>query len=685
VVTVEVSPALVTLRTGDTQNFRAAVTGAADPSVTWAVNGVTGGNASAGTISATGLYTTPATLPSPNNVKITATSVADTTKSSSATATLLNPIAVVNFINPPELSPNAAFSLSVIGSKFVSGAQVMFGAAALATTFVDSSHLTATGTAQDPGVITVTVVNPQPDGAPSAAQSIAVAIVNSRAAVRLLDQSTFGASDAQLVEVEAKGMENFLATQFQASASIYPDPDPSLNDVSSVQAVFFQNAVNPAVNSDQLRQRTVFCLSQIWVVSGNTVNQPKFYTPYLRVLAADAFANYRTLMEDVTLNPGMGIYLNMADNAKPNPAAGTHANENYARELLQLFTLGPNLLNPDGTPVLQPDGSFVPTYHQQDIQALARAFTGWTFPGPPLDCANQVYNNSSNPLAGVGPMPACDNNHDVDPKTVLGTTLPGGQPAQKDLDAALDIIFHHPNLPPFIGQRFIRYFVTSNPSPAYVTRVASAFAAGSFNSNGATFGSGQRGDMQALIAAVLLDPEARRGDIPATENPLDGHLREPVLLIANVLRAFHGTTDGQNLGWVAGYLGETLFYAPSVFNFYAPTFKIPLTQPSLFGPEFQIYTTASSLNRVNIVEALIFSPSSVGPGTQDDLSDIAALGDPNMMLDALNLRLLHGTMSDPMRASILTAVKAVDSGNPLARAQTAAYLIVSSSHYQVQR
>jgi len=191
--------------------------------------------------------------------------------------------------------------------------------------------------------------------------------------------------------------------------------------------------------------------------------------------------------------------------------------------------------------------------------------------------------------------------------------------------------------------------------------------------------------MQALIAAVLLDPEARRGDDPAAENALDGHLREPVLLIANVLRALNAKTDGQNLGGVAGYLGQSPFYAPSVFNFYAPTFRIPLTQPALFGPEFQIFTTVNSLNRANVVEALIFNTASVAAGTQIDLSSIAALGDPNAMLDALNLRLLHGSMSGQMRASILTAVNAVDSGNALARAQTAAYLILSSSQYQVQR
>jgi hypothetical protein len=262
-------------------------------------------------------------------------------------------------------------------------------------------------------------------------------------------------------------------------------------------------------------------------------------------------------------------------------------------------------------------------------------------------------------------MVACDNNHDVGAKTILGTALPANQTSQQDLDGALNIVFNHPNLPPFVAQRFIRNFVTSNPSPAYVTRVANAFANGTFSSHGTNFGSGQRGDMQALIAAVLLDPEARRGDSSATENPLDGHLREPVLLVTNVLRALNATSDGQNLQYAAGSVNQFLFYSGSVFNFYPPLATIPLTQPPLFGPEFTLYNTASTLSRVNTIAALS--------------------NDPPTMVEALNQQLLRGTMSAPMRTAILNAVNAVPPGNPLAQAQTAAYLIMSSSQYQVQR
>jgi uncharacterized protein (DUF1800 family) len=694
-ITVNVTPATATVRTGDSQQFNASVNGTANQSVNWSVNGTAGGDSTNGTISVAGLYTPPAQVPAQNKILVTATSVADSSANQSANVTLANPIALVSFVYPPTLVSGAPINISVIGSKFLSGAQVLLGTTPLTPTFVNSSHLMATATAAPaaPGVLNLTVVNPMPDGTPSSAVSVPVTIVNQRAAVRFLEQSTFGPNDAQLASVETGGMENFLTAQFQAPTSDvnYPIPPPGMNTLDLLYPVFFQNALNAQASSDQLRQRIMFVLNQIWVVSNNKVGQPEFYVPYLRVLTGDAFSNYRTLMEDVTLNPAMGRYLDMLNNAKP--ANGAHANENYAREFMQLFTIGPNLLNADGTPQLQ-NGAFVPTYTQTDIQQLALAFTGWTY-APSTNCT-QYPNYNSN---GSSPMAPCDVYHDQTAKTLLGSNqgLGAGQTAVQDLKGALDIIFSHPNLPPFVARRFIQHLVTSNPSPLYVTRVANAFKNGSFTSNGVNFGvAGDRGNMQALIAAVLLDPEARRGDLPATENPVDGHLREPVLFLTNVIRAFHGTTDatntivyfGQDMG------GEFLFNSGSVFNFFSPLYNIPdadfTTPPAspLSGPEFQLFTSASSLARVNDIENVMFSPV-FSNSTQIDLSAYAAIAgndnDLGTMVDAMSLQLLHGTMSAPMRTAILTAVSAVSSGDPLGRARTAAYLIVSSSQYQIQR
>jgi uncharacterized protein (DUF1800 family) len=539
-----------------------------------------------------------------------------------------------------------------------------------------------------------------PDGAPSAAMAVPVTVVNQRAAVRFLEQSTFGPNDAQLAAVDTGGMESFLTAQFQAPTSDvnYPIPPLGMNDVHVLFPVFFQNALDAQAGSDQLRQRVMFALNQIWVVSNNKVGQPEFYVPYLRVLTGDAFGSYRNLMEDVTLNPAMGIYLDMVNNAKPDLANGIHANENYAREFMQLFTIGPNLLNSDGTPQIQ-SGAFVPTYAQADIQALARAFTGWTYaPVAPATSCAQYPNYTRN---GGSPMVPCDAYHDTNPKTLFANTpfqvvLPQNQTAQQDLKGALDTIFNHPNLPPFVGRRMIQHFVTSNPSPTYVTNVANAFANGTFTSNGTTFGDGKRGNMQALLAAVLLDPEARRGDVLATENPVDGHLREPVLFLTNVIRAFHGTTDATNtivyFGLDMG--GEFLFNSGSVFNFFSPLYNIPAadftTPPAspLSGPEFQIFTSASSLARVNDIENVMFSPV-FSNSTQIDLSAYAAIAghdnDLGTMVDAMNLQLLHGTMSAQMRTAVLSAVSALPNSDPMDRARTAAYLIVSSSQYQIQR
>jgi uncharacterized protein (DUF1800 family) len=293
-------------------------------------------------------------------------------------------------------------------------------------------------------------------------------------------------------------------------------------------------------------------------------------------------------------------------------------------------------------------------------------------------------------------MVPCDAYHDIAVKTILGVTLNAGQTTQVDLKGALDTIFMHPNLPPFVARRMIQHLVTSNPSPLYVTNVANVFKNGTFTSKGVTFGDGTRGNMQALIAAVLLDPEARRGDDPATENPVDGHLREPVLFLTNVIRAFHGTTDANNtivyFGLDMG--GEFLFNSGSVFNFFSPLYDIPaadfMTPPAspVSGPEFEIFTSASSLTRVNDIESVLFSPT-FSNSTQIDLSAYAAIAgndsDLGTMVDAMNLQLLHGTMIGPMRAAILTAVSAVPSSDPMGRARTAAYLIASSSQYQVQR
>ena len=303
------------------------------------------------------------------------------------------------------------------------------------------------------------------------------------------------------------------------------------------------------------------------------------------------------------------------------------------------------------------------------------AYTGWTYPTAPG--ATMVKHN---PQYWIGPMVALDSNHDVTAKQLLtysgaanGGLLPAGQTSLADLDGALDNIFNHPNLPPFVSEQLIQHLVTSNPSPAYIQRVATVFA---------NNGHGVRGDMAAVVTAILMDPEARRGDSPTTANVGDGHLREPIFFIAGLLRAFNGVTDGTNLTSNGGTMGETALNPGSVFSFYSPSFQIPGT--TLLGPEFQILTTATSLSRFNWVNSLVFN--TVGSTTTVDFSPYSAqAANPTAMLASLNTLFMHGTMTTDVQNSILTAMAAVPAGanQALTQAKTAIYLMATSSQYQV--
>jgi uncharacterized protein (DUF1800 family) len=677
VISVTVTPASSSVRAGSAQAFTATVTGTTNTSVTWEVNSIAGGNSTIGTIDASGNYLAPAAVPTPNSVSIEAISVASSTSSGSSAVTLMNPLPVVSGASPNSIAVGA-FSLAVTGTGFVNGSQVMFGGAAMTTTFVSSTQLTATGTAtaSQVGSISVTVDNPNPGAANSttsaSVQVTAAIAATSAAAVRFLEQSTFGPTSALIAQVQSSGFTPFLMGQFSATASTFPDPASTVTSITPTAQVFFTNAMS---NPDQLRQRVAFALSQIFVTSNVTVS-PQGMAPYLRTLSTDAFTNYRTIMQDVTLSPAMGLYLNMVNNDKPNTTNGTHANENYARELMQLFTLGLNLINEDGSLQLDANGNPIPTYTQAQVTAFANAYTGWTYPTMPG--STLVIHN---PQYFLGPMELFASNHNTGAKILLeGTTLPAGQTGTADLQGALDNIFNHPNMPPFVSALLIQHLVTSNPSPAYIKRVADVFQAGTFQG----IGSGTRGDMQAVIAAILLDPEARRGDDPSTTVSTDGHLREPILYITNLLRAFGATTDGLQPVNFATNMGESPMRSGSVFNFFPPNYIIPGT--TTLGPEFDLQTTAITLVRINFVNSMVFS--TLGSGTTVSFTTYTNMAsNPSAMIDALNALMLHGTLSTAAKTAILTAVNAVPAGTNqnLQRAETAIYLIASSSQYQVER
>ena len=684
-VAVSVSPATASVHGADTQQFTATVTNSTNTAVTWSVNGIAGGDDTVGRINASGLYTAPLTPPAPNTLTVSATSAAAATATGNSAVTLLAPIPVVTSMSPTVVG-TGNIVVTVSGSKFITNAQIVFGGAALATTLVSQNTVmasTTVTTAQaQAGTIAVYVRNVSPTVEVSnttSIRSMAGNQVSAFAASRFLSQATFGPTFDQITQIQQIGFENFLQDQFQAPVSTYSDPGPldDLSDPSTLQRQFFTNAL---FMPDQLRQRTSFALHKIWAVSWVVVDRWDAFAGYLRMHQNHAFTNYRTIMENVTKDPAMGAYQDIANNDKANPTTGVSCNENYGRELMQLFTIGIWQLNQDGTLKRDAQNNPIPTYDQTVVENNACALTGWTYRNAP-----GRNSNWPRPQYFGGPLEAVESHHDLNAKTLLnGFTLPAGQTTQQDLTGTLDNLFTYANMPPHVSRLFIQQFVTSNPSPAYIKRIADVFVAGSFTSNGVTFGSGQRGDMKALVAAVLLDPEARLADDPTRGTADEGKLREPVLFLTALLRVVGARSDGSRPISDATNMSQRLLYPPTVFSYFSPDNMI--SGSSLLGPEFQLHNTATAFPRANFLNS--FAYGSLGSGTTVDLTPFANIaGNIPQLLDSLNLVLLNGRMSTQMRTSITTALNAIPAGTSqnLNRARAAIYLIGTSSQFSVQR
>ncbi len=517
-------------------------------------------------------------------------------------------------------------------------------------------------------------------------------------AARLLDQATFGVTASDLAHVQSIGIDAYIDEQLAYAPTQYTGyaytphtapagcvgdgsnpPDASSlcarNQYSpfQVQRDFFTHALG---NPDQLRQRVAFALSQIMVVSSVEIYEAYGLANYQNVLLKDALGNYRTLLQDVTLSPTMGHYLDMANSDETNPQNGTVPNQNYAREVLQLFSIGLVELNPDGTQQLDATGAPIPTFDGTTIEGFASVFTGWTY--PPLPSANSQW---TNPINFDGTMVAFPDHHQPGTKALLnGYTVPANQTPAQDLANALDNIFNHPNVGPFIGAQLIRHLVTSNPSPAYVGRIAAVFA---------NNGKGVRGDLSAVVRAILTDPEAR-GAAPATN--AFGHLREPALFITSVLRSLGGQSDGVLLRNASAAMGQPIFSPDTVFSFFPPSYQIPGTQT--VAPEFGIDNAATALARANFVNTVIMQvgaapdPTVAGStGTTINLTPFAGAANNAALVSQLNQTLLHGSLPSDAGNIILVAANsaAADSTDPLAAARAATYLILTSAQYQVER
>lgn len=461
------------------------------------------------------------------------------------------------------------------------------------------------------------------------------------AAARLLEQATFGPTAADIALVKSLGATAWINQQIAMAATpIVP------GDAGSVDPVRQRWFVAMATAPDQLRQRMIFALSQIMVVSSNKNPYANEITPWLKTLDKHAFGKFGDLLREMTINPAMGKYLALGHSKAPSP------NEDFAREVMQLFTIGLHELNMDGSFKLDGAGKRIPTYNQTTISEMARALSGWGF-------ANS-YEDMSAPLV------ARESYHDKGAKTIVrGIQLPAGQTAQQDMNAVMTALLQHPNLAPFISVRLIRHFVTSNPSPAYIQRVATVF-------------KNTDGDLAAVVKAILLDTEARL-DQPATNS---GHLKDPMLHTLSLVRALGGkVVDPKNILWDYFLMGERLAQAPSVFSFYSPLTALP-DNPGFVGPEFQIYSGSHAVRRANFVLALLNGEMS-GSMTIDITPYVTAAKDPQALMALVNTNLLQNRMSESSRQAIGTAVFNISDMKQ--RALTALYLTAITAEFAVQR
>ena len=497
-------------------------------------------------------------------------------------------------------------------------------------------------------------------------------------ASRFLAQASFAATDAEIARVQSLGYSAWLDEQFTLPRSLghfdwMRDNSyavaANLNSFAGTDNTLWRKLIS---SPDLLRQRVTLALSEIFVISmaGLPIAWRGFVAAaYMDVLEANAFVSYRALLEAVTLSTGMGTYLNMRGNQKENAKTGRLPDENYAREVLQLFSIGLVELAADGSPR---NGVATDTYSQDTVTGLARVFTGWDFDSFSRD----------DPAWAQKPMLLNAARHSDGAKTFLGSTIPDGTDGRTALGLALDAISAHPNVGPFIGRQLIQRLVCSNPSAAYVGRVAAAF-----NNNGA----GLRGDLKTVLKAVLLDSEARAA--PISGDNTRGKLREPMQRFVQWARSFGlssptGLWNVGNLSDPATRLGQSPLRSPSVFNFYRPGYvppNSPLGSAGITAPEFQITNESTVVAWANFAQTFVADPP--GETIVNYNAELALASDANALVRRLNLLLAADTLSVTTQASIASAVASIsvatDAGK-LNRMRAAIHLVLCAPEYLVQ-
>ena len=525
------------------------------------------------------------------------------------------------------------------------------------------------------------VVPPTPAPAPTPAAKPTV-----EEAGRFLTQATLGFSQADLHALTASSYADWLDTQFALprstghcdwlTANGY-NAATNINNTSGLDNTIWRKLISPG---DPLRQRVVLALSEMCVVSVLGINsQWRQYAVgnYLDILETHAFGNYRTLLQQITLSTAMGYYLTYRGNAKANATTGSQPDENYARELMQLFTIGLVQLNTDGSVKTNAQGAGMESFVPADVSGLARVFTGWN-----LDVSGLT--RPYPPEIHTRPMVSSANTYESGSKSFLGSTIAAGTTALDALNAALDTLFNHPNLPPFVGKQLIQRLVTSNPSPAYIARVSAVFA---------NNGSGVRGDLKAVIRAILLDTEARDATLAAS--PTFGKLREPMVRFLNWAKAYSasspsGSWNVGDLSDPTSRLGQSPMRSGSVFNFFRPGYVPPntgLATQGLAAPEFQITNETTISGYVNFMQRAV-TGAGVGDLKPDYSSLLPLAANAPALLSAVNQVLAGSQVSAATLATIQTAVGSMPFATPTQlqnRVYAALVLVLASPEFIAQK
>lgn len=643
--TLTISTAATSLREGESTQLTAQLNGGSTTQpITWRTD--------AGSVSTDGTYTASSNVTASTTAHITAS----LTTTPSVTATLALPIGralpTLTSSTPTQIDAGATTTLTITGTHLSNLSQLTINGLSQTFTKVSDTQISVQAAMQawDSGSMTIKGSMSGSDAGSTGTLQLTVKAlpVSYDAAARFLQQAAYGATPAAVQQVQQMGMGGWIDQQLK---------NPAYDYTSSAGLSYGQYYRNTQSLQYALRQRVSSALSHVYVTGGGTGCVSTDCGPFWEALLEnDAFGNARTLLKDVALSPLMGMYLNNANNAA---YPGIVPNQNFAREYMQLMTIGTVQLNQDGTSVLDANGQLIPTYTQSNIADMANALSGWKY-ARAGDLLSQAQ----------VPMVMAESWHDQSAKNILpGVTLPAGQKGEVDLDAVVDTLFNHPNYGPFLSRRLIQHLVTSNPSPAYIARISAVFA---------DDGNGVRGNLGAVVKAILLDKEARKGDDTAQADPAIGHYMEPALYLANVMNAVQGVYTDDQVRNVDVSMGQPLYSPPSVFSYYSPDHML---SNGTYAPEAQLLTSANGVAKLGLIYS-IFTNKQPGFSVNWKTSPFSNATSTDDFLTRVNHLLYHGQMPDGVRTTLTNYIAANAGSSINSMLPDLIFMAVSSAAYQ---